>query len=43
MAGKKKKSDIVRISGKHKARKGDKALVVKSGRTGWHFRKLKPK
>jgi hypothetical protein len=41
MPGKRKKSDIVRVSGRHRAKKGDKALIVKSGHAGWHYRPLK--
>jgi hypothetical protein len=43
MPDKKKKNDMVKISGRHKAHKGDKALVIKSKHTGWHFRPLKKK
>jgi hypothetical protein len=37
---KRKVNDIVRVSGKHKMKSGDKALLVKSKKSGFHFRKL---
>jgi hypothetical protein len=35
-----KKEKLVHVSGQHGASKGDKALLIKSHSSGWHFRTL---
>jgi hypothetical protein len=37
----KKKEKLVHVSGRHKASVGDKALLIKSHKSGWHYRPLK--